>query len=96
MFQQRQTLLHMSGLFVFMDFSLGYVCSFPYDTKPVVFVFLVAPKNVKLQRRQPSTHEQAVSCPQPKIGQETGSLVAGDGGDMSPVLDVEAGVMFWQ
>lgn len=59
----------MSVLFVFVDFSLGYVCSFPNGTKPVVFVFLVVLKNFKLQTRQPSTHEQAASCPQSKIGQ---------------------------
>lgn len=58
----------MSGLFVLVDFSLGCVCSFPYVTKPAAFLFLVVPKNVKLQTRPPSTHEQAASCPQPKIG----------------------------
>lgn len=50
-FQQRQTVLHLSGLFIFfMGYSLGYAHSFCYYTKPVIFFSLVV--NVKLQTRQ--------------------------------------------
>lgn len=85
-----------------MGYSWGYVCSFCCDTKPVIFLFLFAPKNVKLQTKQLSAPYQATSCPQPKIWLETRSTkkafpwCRGPGGDRSQVLGVEVGVMFRQ